>query len=269
MIKFFRKIRQNSLSEGKTGKYLKYAVGEIVLVVIGILIALQVNNWNENRIAKKDSQNYHDRLIEDLLSEKLILKERLDYYILVQDHAKKVVYALTNHPDSLGENFIINAYQATQQWKYRNVRDTYDELISIGNIKLIPNQNLRKRIGGYYDETDVYLNVWYAETDYRELARRHIPFEVQKKIQQACEIWTDTDQQIGGNAIIENCDPQLSQEEIDQSLTFLSQNNQLHNNVFLVSANRQVSDLELKIGLYRRKMNGTIELLKLMNESRP
>jgi len=49
MIKFFQKIRQNLLSEGKTGKYLKYALGEIILVVIGILIALQINNWNENR----------------------------------------------------------------------------------------------------------------------------------------------------------------------------------------------------------------------------
>ena len=269
MIKFFRKIRQTLLSEGKTGKYFKYAIGEIVLVVIGILIALQVNNWNENRIAKKDSQNYHDRLIEDLLSEKLILKERLDYYILVQDHAKKLVGDLLNQPDLLGEEFIINAYQASQQWKYRNVRDTYDELISTGNIKLIPNQYLRKRIGGYYDETDIYIQVWYAETDYRGLARRHIPFEVQKKIQQACEIWTNTDQQIGGNAIIENCDPRLSTEEIEQSLALLNQNNQLYNNDFLISANRQVSDLELKIGLYRRKMNGTIELLKLMHENRP
>lgn len=49
MIKFFRKIRQNLLLEGKTGTYLKYAIGEILLVVIGILIALQVNNWNEGR----------------------------------------------------------------------------------------------------------------------------------------------------------------------------------------------------------------------------
>ena len=50
MIKFFRKIRQNLLKENKTGKYVKYAIGEIVLVVIGILIALQVNNWNNERI---------------------------------------------------------------------------------------------------------------------------------------------------------------------------------------------------------------------------
>jgi hypothetical protein len=48
MIKFFRKIRQNLLMENKTGKYLKYAVGEIILVVIGILIALNINNWNES-----------------------------------------------------------------------------------------------------------------------------------------------------------------------------------------------------------------------------
>ena len=49
MIKFFRKIRQNLVSEGKTRTYFKYAIGEIILVVIGILIALQINNWNENR----------------------------------------------------------------------------------------------------------------------------------------------------------------------------------------------------------------------------
>ena len=49
MIKFFRKIRQNHLIEGKTVNYLKYAIGEIILVLIGILLALQVNNWNEVR----------------------------------------------------------------------------------------------------------------------------------------------------------------------------------------------------------------------------
>ena len=48
MIKFFRKIRQNLLMENKTGKYFKYAIGEIVLVVIGIFIALSINNWNDN-----------------------------------------------------------------------------------------------------------------------------------------------------------------------------------------------------------------------------
>ncbi|MCO4822170.1 MAG: hypothetical protein KC469_08885, partial [Flavobacteriaceae bacterium] len=49
MIKFFRKIRYDLMEKNKTGKYFKYAIGEIILVVIGILIALQINNWNENK----------------------------------------------------------------------------------------------------------------------------------------------------------------------------------------------------------------------------
>lgn len=65
MIKFFRTIRQNSLSEGKIGKYLKYAAGEILLVVIGILIALSINNWNQNRAERKMEENYITSIIED------------------------------------------------------------------------------------------------------------------------------------------------------------------------------------------------------------
>jgi hypothetical protein len=49
MLQFFRKIRYDLINNNKTGKYLKYAIGEILLVPIGILLALQVNNWNENR----------------------------------------------------------------------------------------------------------------------------------------------------------------------------------------------------------------------------
>ena len=56
MIKFFRKIRYHLMETGKTSKYLKYAIGEIILVVIGILIALQINNWNEHRKALIDEK---------------------------------------------------------------------------------------------------------------------------------------------------------------------------------------------------------------------
>ena len=69
MIKFFRKIRQNLLSEGNTGKYLKYAIGEIILVVIGILIALQINNWNEARKLQNTMQSVYSIIKTDLLSD--------------------------------------------------------------------------------------------------------------------------------------------------------------------------------------------------------
>ncbi|MGK0413284.1 MAG: hypothetical protein ACJA1B_001487 [Polaribacter sp.] len=66
MIKFFRKIRYNLMQTGKTSKYFKYATGEIVLVVIGILIALQINNWNENRKIKNETYNLSKRLLDEI-----------------------------------------------------------------------------------------------------------------------------------------------------------------------------------------------------------
>ena len=74
MIKFFRKIRQNLLSEGKTGKYLKYAIGEIVLVMLGILLALSINNWNQHRI----DINKEIKALTDLLEEFKLNKERIE-----------------------------------------------------------------------------------------------------------------------------------------------------------------------------------------------
>jgi hypothetical protein len=70
MIKFFRKIRQNLLMENKTGKYFKYAIGEIILVVIGILIALQINNWNENRKNSINEKALLANTINDLDADK-------------------------------------------------------------------------------------------------------------------------------------------------------------------------------------------------------
>jgi hypothetical protein len=75
MLKFFRKIRQNLLMENKTRKYLTYAVGEIVLVVIGILIALQINNWNEQRKTNAITHLYYNQLLEDFEKDKNYIEE--------------------------------------------------------------------------------------------------------------------------------------------------------------------------------------------------
>lgn len=78
MIKFFRKIRQQLLTENKFSKYLLYAIGEIILVVIGILIALQINNWNEKRLQDQALKNIYSIIVEDLKNDisdiNLILK---------------------------------------------------------------------------------------------------------------------------------------------------------------------------------------------------
>ncbi len=75
MIKFFRGTRQQLLTENKTGKYLKYAIGEIVLVVIGILIALSINNWNEKNKINNSINNHLTILRQNLIEDQILLNQ--------------------------------------------------------------------------------------------------------------------------------------------------------------------------------------------------
>ncbi|MET6990807.1 DUF6090 family protein [Sediminicola arcticus] len=77
MIKFFRKIRQKMLTENKFSKYLLYAIGEIILVVIGILIALSINNWNENKKSENQLNNIYNEVESNLKSD----LSNIDYVI--------------------------------------------------------------------------------------------------------------------------------------------------------------------------------------------
>src|SRR5210317_859386 len=82
MIQFFRKIRQNMIKENKASKYMLYAIGEIVLVVIGILIALSINNWNESRIDRK----LETAILKQLRSEFKSNLKQLDEKIGIRDY---------------------------------------------------------------------------------------------------------------------------------------------------------------------------------------
>ena len=98
MIKFFRNIRRSLLSEGKTSKYLKYAVGEIVLVVIGILIALQINNWNEHRKELKKELVVVEELYKELQQNLKVTTKHLKH---IEKVNQEVLFLLNVSNDSL------------------------------------------------------------------------------------------------------------------------------------------------------------------------
>jgi len=80
MIKFFRKIRQNLLSEGKIGKYFKYAIGEIMLVVIGILIALSINNLNDKNKQHRSDIEFLSNLKDEIILDTLAISSQIKWY---------------------------------------------------------------------------------------------------------------------------------------------------------------------------------------------
>ncbi|UAM99069.1 hypothetical protein K8354_04390 [Polaribacter litorisediminis] len=153
MIKFFRKIRQDLLSKVKTGKpvgkYLKYAFGEIILVVIGILIALQINNWNE----KSKLKNEEIKLLKEMRSALISDKEDIISNISEHSSSAKSCSILINHisnklpyKDSLDFHFA-NALNTT---RFGHTSSPY-ETLKIKGPDLIENDSLRIMLGEYYD----------------------------------------------------------------------------------------------------------------------
>jgi len=152
MIKFFRQIRKSLLMENKTSKYLKYAIGEIVLVVIGILIALQINNWNETRKFNNLKKVYIERLIDDLK------QDTLQVNILVDDLNKRqsiIETIIADLGSSNNAHYSISAIENyfAEGWNmldFTPSASTYSDLSQTGNMNVFRNSELTNRIKNYY-----------------------------------------------------------------------------------------------------------------------
>ncbi|MBO3117166.1 hypothetical protein J4050_10435 [Winogradskyella sp. DF17] len=153
MSKVFNKIRYALLSDNKTGKYLKYAIGEIILVVIGILIALQINTWNEERKTAIEEGLYLNRLLaenkEDLESFSIEIKnlEKGIETILTFSEAFKTL----NTPDTLLVKAANGYFQFGSIYPtFTSSTSTFDDLSSTGNLKVISNSSLRDKLVKHY-----------------------------------------------------------------------------------------------------------------------
>lgn len=188
MIKFFRHIRKNLLMENKTGQYFKYAIGEIVLVVIGILIALQINNWNQNRLSKNLESQYYERLLEDVREEEVIVQAVINYSNQVVGHAKNAIAVFENSSDSNPDpvDNLIDMYQASQLLDPNSAASTYKELIASGQINLIQNDSLKTALIRYYEVDWSESSMFKLENKYRENLRGKMQDAIQTEIRTKC-----------------------------------------------------------------------------------
>ncbi|TRZ42448.1 hypothetical protein DMZ48_13115 [Robertkochia solimangrovi] len=153
-MKFFRRIRLDLLSEKQTIKYLKYAVGEIVLVVIGILIALQINNWNESN---KKSKLEHEILYNLKVDFQLNQKELGEIIETTESNMDKSIVILNHTGDKYSGNFLLDSLvNATVSGPAFSAQNGFlNDLISSGNLGILKNAELRSKLsswGPYLDK---------------------------------------------------------------------------------------------------------------------
>lgn len=149
MLKFFRKFRQRLITENKMSKYLLYAIGEILLVVIGILIALQLNNINENKKNNVFEKEILSQIQENLNNDKRVLKDIEMNFSNAISSSDKI---LIGEETAKNEDSIKIWLAAIIQFdRFQPLTNAYEVLKSNG-LDRISNKQLRFLLGRYYDD---------------------------------------------------------------------------------------------------------------------
>lgn len=145
MIKFFQRIRRSLISEGHFKKYLIYAIGEILLVVIGILIALQINNSNE--LAKENSRasSFLNKLKEDIKTDICFIKNR-DSMVAIRESNSKKAIELLFQAKTIKDILAVDSLFDYQWNDLRINKSVYEEMLATGSIYTLKNKELQDKI---------------------------------------------------------------------------------------------------------------------------
>ena len=207
MFRFFRQTRKDQLMPDKTRKYLLYAVGEILLVVIGILIALQVNNWNEERKMQTTETSLLNDLKSNLAANFAEIESALDFNRETLDNYEIILRYVEQ---DLPQDSTLNAAFFTfSNWAAPYfARSAYESLKSRG-LDNLKNAELRAALTAMYDERFTHLTNDYDRAEWQLSSEVRIEF-VKKYVRY---LQDDT-------AIVINYKEMISDDEFENALRF-------------------------------------------------
>lgn len=159
---------------------------DLMILVLGVFLGLQANNWNQSRLERQQEESYRTRLIEDLRTNETDLQQRLTYYGQVRKHALAALNALENGASSANQRLVIDSYQATQIIPRTLTRFTYDEMLASGGIERIGGPDVRKHVKNYYAGMETAETTFRSTPPYREHLRTVMPYAMQQLVRTNC-----------------------------------------------------------------------------------
>jgi len=170
MIPFFRKIRKKMADENKPLKYMRYAIGEIVLVVIGILIALQINNWNENRVTSNKETTILANIHKEFKENKKQLENIVIAHKIERSNTAKIIslFPIKSNPnpivlDSLS-GYLWGSFNGG--YSYNPSQTSINALTSTSSFDVISNVELRNLLISWSDLVKDYQEEEQANKDF-------------------------------------------------------------------------------------------------------
>lgn len=164
-----------------------FAVGvDLAIVVVGVFIGTQANNWNEARLERAAAAEYRRQIIDDLKGNEVDIASRTVYYGKVRAHAMAALDAMERPNEPRGAPFLIDSYQASQVWLRPLVRTGYDEMTGAGLTRHVGDRETRSRLANYYTQIRQFEVTALGMTAYRERLRRAMPYKVQQAVKTQC-----------------------------------------------------------------------------------
>ena len=171
MINFFRKKRKKLADDNKAVKYTRYAIGEIVLVVIGILIALQINNWNENRKNKIIENTYLENIKTDLKTNLIYLEKFISKrQETVNSVASILIYFNEEEPFNIID-FNFHCLTVMDWSPFEQHDNTYQELINSGKLSILTNKTIKNSLQNMQTK---FKSIQFIESEMEEDYERYL-----------------------------------------------------------------------------------------------
>jgi hypothetical protein len=235
MMKFFRKIREKRLIENKFSKYLLYAIGEIVLVVFGILIALSINNWNEKRKKENLEIILLSELVKNLQDDIIDMKINLGFH---ERGIKSAEIILSVFEEPLPYQDSLNRHYGKVSLipKFLPIKTAYNSINRQG-MRIIKNDSLRNTIIFHYENQYKFLEAWNESEwdlqfqDNREIYRSH-----------------------------------FSKFQVYGDLVPLDYDNLRENQQYINYLNNRLGWLEMTVDMYQNELKGVEELILVIEK---
>lgn len=219
---------------------------DLLIVVIGVFLGMQASYWNEVRVERQQGESYRARLIEDLRTNESDLRERRHYYLQVRRHALAALGVLEQPSLPGGEQFLIDAFQATQIIPRTLTRFTYDEMIAAGGVDGLGDAGVRAKVKNFYAGMETGETTLRSTPHFREHLRRVMPYISQRRVRGRCrEVLGTTPSGEQRNVLPDSCELGLEPVAVAKAVEQVRSSPGLTGDL-----TRHLIDLDLKIDLF-------------------
>jgi len=164
------------------------AIGiDLVIVVLGVFLGIQIGNWNEERKNEVLAVDYMERLQADLLDEIANWNYTSEYYEATRTHSLAALAGFEQSVEELDDQFLIDLYQASQVLNTSVRKGTYDELLATGRIVYITDDRTRRLLTNHYSRSEARTQTQNQQADYRQVLREQMDHRVQRAIREHCD----------------------------------------------------------------------------------